>query len=156
MKKSAMVLVLLGCVQWAVAADSRPNIVIIMVDDMGYADLGCYGGEIQTPHLDRLASNGLRFSQFYNTAKCHSSRASLLTECYSAEVGESAISHSVTIAEVLGNKGYTTMMVGKWHLKDHPMDRGFQRYFGHLSGATNFFIVTKIKIGGAFGCKIFF
>ena len=79
MKKLVIALILLGCVQWASAADTRPNIVIIMVDDMGYADLGCYGGEIQTPHLDRLASNGLRFSQFYNTAKCHSSRARATT-----------------------------------------------------------------------------
>ncbi len=118
---------------------ARPNLVVIMVDDLGFADLGCYGSEIQTPHLDRLASDGLRFTQFYNTAKCHSSRACLLTGCYAAEVGESDISHSVTLAEMLRDRGYTTLMTGKWHLKGHPMDRGFERYFGHLSGATNFF-----------------
>jgi len=137
--RMGIVLALLGLPQGITTADSRPNIVIIMVDDMGFADLGCYGSEIQTPHLDRLASNGLRFTQFYNTAKCHSSRACLLTGCYAAEVGESAISHSVTIAEVLRDRGYTTLMTGKWHLKGHPMDRGFDRYFGHLSGSTNYF-----------------
>jgi arylsulfatase len=132
-------LVLVSFASWVAAAESRPNIVMIMVDDMGYADLGCYGSEIQTPHLDRLASRGLRFTQFYNTAKCHSSRACLLTGCYAAEVGESAIDHCVTIAEVLRAQGYTTLMTGKWHLNDHPMDRGFEHYFGHLSGATNYF-----------------
>lgn len=121
------------------AADTRPNIVMIMADDLGFSDLGCYGGEIRTPHLDRLASKGLRFTQFYNTAKCHSSRACLLTGCYAAEVGESAIKNSVTIAEVLREQGYTTLMTGKWHLEGHPMDRGFDHYFGHLSGATNYF-----------------
>ncbi len=134
-----LVFVIAGSASCVQAATTRPNIIMIMVDDMGFADLGCYGSEIQTPHIDRLASQGLRFTQFYNTAKCHSSRACLLTGCYAAEVGESAITNSVTIAEVLRKQGYTTLMTGKWHLKDHPMDRGFDRYFGHLSGATNFF-----------------
>lgn len=137
--ESILILAMGVSAQAAGAADSQPNIIMIMVDDLGFSDLGCYGGEIQTPNLDRLASKGLRFTQFYNTAKCHSSRASLLTGCYAAEVGESAISNSVTIAEVLRDRGYTTLMTGKWHLKGHPMDRGFERYFGHLSGATNFF-----------------
>jgi arylsulfatase A-like enzyme len=142
--KNIFKLILIGVVcfslnQGITWANSRPNIVLIMVDDMGFADLGCYGSEINTPHLDKLATHGLRFTQFYNTAKCHSSRASLLTGCYAAEVGESAINHSVTLAEVLQKQGYTTLMTGKWHLHEHPMDRGFERYFGHLSGATNFF-----------------
>ena len=120
------------------AAD-RPNIVVIMADDMGFSDLGCYGSEIETPHLDALARDGLRFSQFYNTAKCHSSRVSLLTGQYCIAAGDTAMSHAVTSAEVLGNGGYFTAMTGKWHLKREPTDFGFNRYFGHLSGACNFF-----------------
>lgn len=121
------------------AAAERPNIVVIMVDDMGYSDLGCYGGEIETPRLDQLAANGLRFSQFYNTAKCHSSRVSLLTGQYCIAAGDTAMNHAVTSAEVLGQAGYFTAMTGKWHLKQQPTDFGFDRYFGHLSGACNFF-----------------
>ena len=119
--------------------DDRPNIIIIMADDLGYADLGCYGGEIDTPALDTLAKNGVRFSQFYNTAKCHSSRVDLLTGMYCGQAGSSKLSVGPTIAEVLKPAGYRTMMVGKWHLDKEPTDKGFQKYFGHLSGATNFF-----------------
>lgn len=118
---------------------SRPNIVLIMADDLGFADLGCYGSEIQTPYLDQLASNGLRFSQFYNTAKCHSSRVSLLTGLYSDQAGSEKLSRGATIAEALAPAGYSTAMVGKWHLSQQPTDFGFQKYWGHLSGATNFF-----------------
>lgn len=121
-------------------ADERPNVVVMMVDDLGFSDIGSYGGEIDTPNLDALASNGLRFSQFYNTAKCHSSRVSLLTGQYCIAAGDSALSHGVTSAEVLGKSGYYTAMTGKWHLSKEPTDFGFQRYFGHLSGATNFFL----------------
>ena len=117
----------------------RPNIVLIMADDLGFADLGCYGAEIETPNLDSLASGGLRFSQFYNTAKCHSSRVDLLTGLYCGQAGAASLSRGATIAEALLPAGYATLMVGKWHLQDEPTDRGFQRYFGHLSGATNFF-----------------
>ena len=121
-----------------VAAD-RPNIVMIMADDLGFADIGCYGSEINTPNLDALAENGLRFSQFYNTAKCHSSRVSLLTGLYCDQAGGASLSRGATIAEVLGAAGYSTSMVGKWHLNEEPTDFGFERYWGHLSGATNFF-----------------
>ena len=121
------------------SAAPRPNFVVIMVDDLGYSDLGCYGSEIETPNLDRLAQNGLRFSRFYNTAKCHSSRVSLLTGQYCLAAGDTAMNHAVTSAEVLREGGYTTLMTGKWHLKKEPTDFGFDRYFGHLSGATNFF-----------------
>ena len=117
----------------------QPNIVVIMADDLGYSDIGCYGGEIDTPHLDSLAANGLRFSQFYNTAKCHSSRVSLLTGQYCIAAGEVSLSHAVTSAEVLRDAGYFTAMTGKWHLRREPTDFGFDRYFGHLSGACNFF-----------------
>ena len=117
----------------------RPNIVLIMADDLGFSGLGCYGSEIDTPHLDRLATNGLRFSQFYNTAKCHSSRVSLLTGLYCDQAGSSSLSRGATIAEVLKPAGYSTWMSGKWHLNKEPTDFGFEKYWGHLSGATNFF-----------------
>ncbi|WP_147868155.1 arylsulfatase [Stieleria maiorica] len=120
-------------------AASRPNIVLIMADDLGFSDLGCYGSEIETPTLDGLAQNGLRFRQFYNTAKCHSSRICLLSGLYCQQAGNEAMDNAVTLAEVLNQAGYFTAMSGKWHLKKEPTDRGFQRYFGHLSGATNFF-----------------
>nr|WP_261340569.1 arylsulfatase [Roseimaritima ulvae] len=120
-------------------SSDRPNIVLILADDMGYSDLGCYGGEIDTPNLDALAQGGVRFSQFYNTAKCHSSRVSLLTGQYCIAAGDTALSHGVTSAEVLGNNNYFTLMAGKWHLRKQPTDFGFQRYFGHLSGACNYF-----------------
>ena len=116
-----------------------PNILFLMVDDLGYADLGCYGSEIRTPHLDQLAENGLRLSQFYNTAKCHSSRVSLLTGQYCLAAGDVNLSHAVTSAEVLREAGYFTAMTGKWHLRQQPTDFGFERYFGHLSGACNYF-----------------
>lgn len=120
-------------------SSEKPNIVVMMVDDLGFSDIGCYGSEIETPNLDRLASNGLRFSQFYNTAKCHSSRVSLLTGQYCIAAGDVALTHAVTSAEVLQEAGYFTAMTGKWHLKKEPTDFGFQRYWGHLSGACNFF-----------------
>ncbi len=118
---------------------TRPNIVLIMADDLGFADLGCYGSEIETPNLDGLAAEGLRFTQFYNTAKCHSSRVSLLTGLYCDQAGGASLSRGATIAEVLSDAGYFTAMVGKWHLSKQPTDFGFGRYWGHLSGATNFF-----------------
>ncbi|MCH7918822.1 MAG: arylsulfatase [Planctomycetes bacterium] len=122
------------------AAPQRPNILLMMVDDLGFADFGCYGSEIETPHIDRLAADGLRFSQFYNTAKCHSSRVSLLSGLYCNQAGSQKLSRATTIAEVLGRAGYFTSMAGKWHLSRQPTDFGFQRYWGHLSGATDFFI----------------
>ena len=117
----------------------RPNVLIMMVDDLGFSDLGCYGSEIETPNLDRLAAEGVRFSQFYNTAKCHSSRVSLLTGQYCLAAGDTSLSHGLTSAEVLSANGYYTAMTGKWHLKQQPTDFGFSRYFGHLSGACNYF-----------------
>lgn len=137
---SRMVLVLIAVLSAQVALGAeRPNILLIMADDLGFADLGCYGSEIETPHLDALAERGLRFSQFYNTAKCHSSRVSLLTGLYCDQAGGEHLSRGATIAEVLGQAGYFTAMTGKWHLRKQPTDFGFDRYWGHLSGATNFF-----------------
>ncbi len=124
----------------AASESKRPNIVLIMADDLGFSDLGCYGSEIKTPNLDAIAGKGLRFTQFYNTAKCHSSRVSLLTGLYCDQAGGDKLSRGATIAEVLAPAGYSTAMVGKWHLKQQPTDFGFERYWGHLSGATNFFI----------------
>ena len=136
-----LIIAFFHCCSWTdlSGANERPNIVLIMADDLGFADLGCYGGEIKTPVLDSLAENGLRFSQFYNTAKCHSSRVDLLTGMYCGQAGSAKLSNGPTIAEVLGPAGYQTLMVGKWHLDKEPTDKGFNRYFGHLSGATNFF-----------------
>ncbi|MCA9128195.1 MAG: arylsulfatase [Planctomycetales bacterium] len=123
--------------------NQRPNIVLIMADDLGFSDLGCYGSEIETPRLDALAAGGLRLSQFYNTAKCHSSRVSLLTGLYCDQAGAESLSRGTTIARQLQHVGYFTAMTGKWHLHDEPTDHGFARYFGHLSGATNFFTGDK-------------
>jgi arylsulfatase len=117
----------------------RPNILVLLADDMGFSDLGCYGSEIVTPNLDRLAANGIRFTQFYNTAKCHSSRISLLSGRYPYQAGNRSLQRSVAISEMLGTSGYFTAMTGKWHLENEPTDFGFQRYFGHLSGSCNYY-----------------
>jgi arylsulfatase len=128
-----------------------------MADDMGFSDLGCYGSEIQTPNLDRLAQKGIRFTQFYNTARCCPTRASLLTGLYPHQAGVGHMvedyglpayrgflnEHCVTIAEVLRTAGYRTLMTGKWHVGERrphwPVDRGFDRYIGLISGGTNYF-----------------
>lgn len=123
----------------SIAQAERPNVLLIMVDDLGFSDFGCYGSEIDTPNVDSLANNGLRLSQFYNTAKCHSSRICLLTGKYTFQAGNEAMDKALTVAEVMQHNGYFTAMSGKWHLKQEPTDRGFMRYWGHLSGATNFF-----------------
>ena len=123
----------------AIPIDDRPNIVLIMVDDMGFSDLGCYGGEVDTPNLNQLAKTGLRYTQFYNCAKCETTRATLLSGQYYPEVETAKLENCITIAEGMKIGGYRTLMTGKWHLESTPPDRGFDRYFGHLSGATNYF-----------------
>lgn len=138
MKRILSIIALALTIALVNAAD-RPNIVLIMADDLGFSDLGCYGSEIDTPNLDSIASDGLRFRSFYNTAKCHSSRVSLLTGLYCDQAGSAKLSRGATIAEVLSKAGYFTAMSGKWHLSKEPTDFGFQRYWGHLSGACNFF-----------------
>jgi arylsulfatase A-like enzyme len=121
-------------------AAPRPNIVLIMTDDLGFADIGPYGGEIDTPNLNQLAAGGLRFRQFYNTAKCSQTRATMLSGRYYPEVSFTGQHrNSVTFAETLRTAGYKTLMSGKWHLLGEPTEQGFDRYFGHLAGAVNFF-----------------
>ncbi len=148
----------------AVSAEEkpRPNIVLIVADDLGYSDLGSYGGEIGTPNLDRLAAGGLRFREFYNASRCWPTRAALLTGRYQHQVGLGGgvsffyedlpepgpyqgylATESPTIAEVLSAAGYRTYLSGKWHVGEHrphwPRQRGFDRYFGLINGASSYF-----------------
>ena len=127
----------------AAADDDRPNIVLIMCDDMGYSDIACYGGEVDTPNLNQLAKDGLRFTQFYNCAKCTTTRASLLTGLFPRPKGGLLKTNLVTIGEVLREAGYQTALSGKWHLGSskttHPHRRGFDEYYGLLDGCCNFF-----------------
>ncbi len=117
----------------------RPNIILIMVDDMGYSDIGCYGGEVKTPNLDKIAASGLRFTQFYNCAKCAQTRATLLTGNYNQAVGVNDMRYGATFGEVLRGKGYRTLLAGKWHQSPLPTSRGFDRYYGLADGCCNFF-----------------
>jgi arylsulfatase len=123
---------------------SKPNIVLVMVDDMGFADIGAYGSEVQTPNLDRLADEGMRFNQFRNTSKCWPTRATLLTGQYAQRVGlsvsaESRHKNHATLGDVLKTAGYKTLMVGKHHALDNPYDMGFDHYRGMRDGAANHF-----------------
>jgi arylsulfatase A-like enzyme len=155
-------------------ASGPPNIVLIMSDDMGFSDVGCYGGEIDTPNLDRLAAGGLRFTQFYNTARCCPTRAALLTGVYSHQAGIGAMTddrklpgyrgdlgHNVlTIAEALGTGGYRSYMAGKWHVtrftgpdgpKDNwPLQRGFDRFYGTITGAGSFYDPATLCRGNTY------
>ena len=153
----------------SVLSDDRPNIVVIMADDMGYSDIGCYGGEIHTPQLDGLASGGVRFIQAYNTARCCPTRASLMNGLYPHQAGVGHMMNDrgtdgyqgdlnkrcVTIAQVLKSAGYATYMSGKWHVTKHvghwsgnealtskhnwPCQRGFDRFYGTITGAGSFY-----------------
>lgn len=147
----------------------RPNVLLIINDDMGYSDIGCYGGEISTPNLDRLARNGLRLTQFYNTPRCSPSRASLLTGLYPHQTGIGILTYPtgpegyagnlnqdcVTIAEVLRDEGYRTYMSGKWHVSANltepddswPMQRGFDEFFGTIIGAGSFYHPNTLTRG---------
>jgi arylsulfatase A-like enzyme len=145
-------------------AAEKPNIVLIMVDDMGYSDIRPWGGEIDTPNLDSLAKNGLRFTQFYNSARCCPTRATLMTGLHPHQTGIGHMTREetgsnkevppayagnindscVTLAQVAKSSGYATFMAGKWHLAgrdqaDWPLQRGFDRYYGCLAGATHYF-----------------
>ena len=148
----------------------QPNIILIMSDDMGFSDIGCYGGEIQTPTLNGLAANGLRFTQFYNTARCCPTRASLMTGLYQHQAGVGHMMNDrgfdayrgnlnkncVTIAEALKPAGYRTYMAGKWHVTRHtkpegpkhnwPLQRGFDRFFGTIHGAGSFYDPNSLTL----------
>ncbi|MEM8565936.1 MAG: arylsulfatase [Bacteroidota bacterium] len=122
----------------------RPNVVLILVDDMGWSDLGCYGSEISTPHIDELAANGMRFFNSYNTSKCFPSRAALLTGLYAQECGlgvdfKNPITNAVTLGQVLQTAGYKTFWSGKHHGVQNPYYLGFNRYYGLRDGASNHF-----------------
>lgn len=147
-----------------VSAAGKPNVVVILADDLGYSDLGCYGSEISTPHIDALAARGVRLTDFHSTPMCSPTRASLLTGLNPHAAGVGTVAHSdpgfpgyameiaadvATAPEIYRAAGYTTAMVGKWHLaKDSdasdagprhswPCQRGFDRYYGFLDGFTN-------------------
>jgi arylsulfatase A-like enzyme len=146
-----------------------PNIIIILNDDMGFSDIGCYGGEIETPNLDRLAANGLRYSQFYNTARCSPSRASLLTGLHPHQTGIGILTYDtgpegyagdlnkkcVTIAEALKAKNYKSYLSGKWHVAKNltqptdswPLQRGFDAFYGTIIGAGSFYHPSTLTRG---------
>ena len=169
MKYLLLPIIFFGCISKSdknsKPVDSQPNIVIIMADDMGYSDLGAYGSEISTPHLDGLARDGMTFTRFYNAARCCPTRASLLTGLYPHRAGMGAMvspsgspltsgpyqgylsDSAVTVAEYLKQAGYRTYMSGKWHVGERsrhwPMKRGFDRYFGLISGASSYYEIIK-------------
>ncbi len=161
MKTSALALVaFLSSLFFATAAPGakRPNIVVVLIDDVGFSDIGCYGSEIPTPNLDRLAAEGVRFTQFYNTARCSTTRAALITGLYPHQAGMGWLDNkvepqskgfhgkllprAVTIAEVLRDAGYFTAMTGKWHLGQQngcvPWERGFMRSLNSRFGEVYF------------------
>jgi arylsulfatase A-like enzyme len=148
------------------ANDSAPNVVVVLLDDTGYAQFGCYGSDIETPNIDALAAGGLQFTNFHATPLCSPTRASLLTGRSAHAVGMRAISNfrtgfpnmlghisndAATMAEVLSDDGYATFCVGKWHLArmeqcsaagpfdQWPLGRGFDRFYGFLDGETDQF-----------------
>ena len=147
----------------------RPNFLIILADDMGFSDTGCYGSEIATPNLDSLARDGVRFTHFYSAARCCPSRASLLTGLYPHQAGMGGMvsrgekvpeegpyqgylnQSCVTIAEVLKQAGYRTYMSGKWHVGERPehwpLKRGFDRYYGLISGASSYWGIREEERG---------
>jgi arylsulfatase len=125
----------------------KPNILIILVDDMGFSDIGCYGGEVKTPNLDRLAANGMRFSQMYNTAKCYPTRACLQTGVYFQRTDRD-FNNTATLGEVLGPIGYRTLWSGKHHANFSPTTRGYDRHYGMLGGACNFWNPGKSAAPG--------
>lgn len=139
----------------------RPNILIVLADDMGFSDISCFGSEIPTPHLDRLAQQGVRMEQFYTTARCSPSRASLLTGLHPHQTGIGILTADdspagyrgtigddcTTLAEVLSADGYGTYMAGKWHVTGElhrpdgtwPRERGFDRFYGSINGGGSYF-----------------
>ncbi len=161
----AVYLALIGPTSLLTWGDDRPDIIYIMSDDMGFSDIGCYGSEISTPNLDSLAAGGLRFTQFYNTARCCPTRACLMTGLYPHQAGVGHMMNDrgydgyrgdlnrncVTIAEALRTSGYRNYISGKWHVTkvtkpateedkyNWPLQRGFDRFYGTIHGAGSFF-----------------
>ena len=168
----ASVLLLLATAAKPTNVKQRPNIIYILVDDMGYSDIGCYGSEINTPNIDQLANNGIKLRSFYNNARCCPTRASLLTGQYPHTVGmgdmvtlaKSPITPGSyqgfldnrypTIAEQLKKAGYNTYMTGKWHVGERsqhwPLTRGFEHYFGLISGASSYYEIIPAEKGKRF------
>jgi len=157
-------------------AAERPNVIVILVDDMGFSDIGAYGGEIETPNIDSLAYGGVRFSQFYNASRCCPTRATLMTGLHPHLTGIGHMTNSpdsekhdkgkgypnyrgflnrqcATLAEMLGSAGYATYLAGKWHLGFHeqsrwPLQRGFEKFYGCIAGSSRFFFPDTDKRGG--------
>ena len=144
MKKahSSMLILLLWGLLFSHGAD-QPNIVLILADDMGYSDLGCYGGEIKTPNLDRLAKNGIRYTQAYNTSKCWTTRISLLTGLYHHR-SDRDFTNTALIGEILKPAGYRTWWSGKHHAGFNPYDRGFD-HFSDFLGVQSIFGILEIR-----------
>jgi arylsulfatase len=146
--------------------DPRPNIILIMADDMGYSDIGSYGGEINTPYLDRLAAEGIRFKEFYNNSICAPTRASLITGQYPHRAGIGYFDvdlgipayqgflnkQSLTFGEVLRSAGYSTLLSGKWHVGNDslawPNQRGFDQFYGIIGGGANYFNDYPMPLNG--------
>ena len=163
-----LVCVLVASLCLSAAAKTQPNILLIMSDDMGFSDLGCYGSEIATPNLDSLANNGVRFTQFYNMARCCPTRAALLTGLYPHQAGVGHMMDDrgfdgyrgklnrqcMTIAEVMRGAGYSTYMCGKWHvtrdmrpkgdISNWPVQRGFDKFYGTITGGGSFYDPTTL------------
>jgi arylsulfatase A-like enzyme len=165
MKKPLVILFLMISITALSQQKERPNIIIILADDMGFSDLGCFGSEIPTPNLDKLAQNGIRINQFYNTARCCPTRASLLTGLYAHQAGVGHMTEAidnnpayegylnkncVTIGEAMHDAGYFTIMTGKWHVGhkpgQRPADRGFDRSLNSPAGGFYFNDSTKNKL----------
>lgn len=128
----------------SIAQNQKPNVILILADDLGWADLGCYGSEVATPNLDKMAKQGIRFTQMYNTSKCFPSRASLLTGLYAQQTGyhtsyKQPMDKAITLGELFKEAGYTTMWSGKHHSTELPTTRGFDHYSGLFEGASNHF-----------------
>ena len=176
----SLIFICFGCIKKKDTLSSlnkKTNILLIMADDMGYSDIGCYGGEINTPNIDGLAKNGLKFTQFYNTARCCPTRASLLSGLYPHQAGIGHMmadkgqigykgdlsQNCITIAEALKPAGYKTFISGKWHITNHvgewsgvdslkskhnwPLQRGFDKFFGTIHGAGSFYNPVSLTRG---------
>lgn len=159
------ILMVAGCTNKEKTSTQKPNFIVILADDMGYSDLGCYGSEISTPNIDRLADEGMRMTNFYNSSRCCPTRAALLTGIYQHQAGVGHMvnvypypayqghlnERCVTIAEVLKESGYNTYMSGKWHVGETeefwPRKRGFDRYFGLINGASSYYDVRAYRYG---------